>query len=85
MTASSDLADHLPSPRALTPVLRGPRRAGAEVTDLAAVRADRVAADRIRREADRTRELTALLQERPDLEGVHAHADFAVTYLHWCV
>jgi hypothetical protein len=38
-----------------------------------------------RRAAARTRDLTALLRERPDLSGVHAPADFAVEAVRWCI
>ena len=38
-----------------------------------------------RRAAARSRDLTALLRERPDLAGVHAPADFAVEAVRWCV
>jgi hypothetical protein len=37
-----------------------------------------------RRAAARTRDLSALLRERPDLAGVHAPADFAVEAVRWC-
>ena len=37
-----------------------------------------------RRAAARTRDLTALLRDRPDLAGVHAPADFAVDAVRWC-
>jgi len=37
-----------------------------------------------RRAAARTRDLTALLRQRPDLAGVHAPADFAVEAVRWC-
>ena len=57
----------------------------AEITDLEKVRADRLTAGQQRRAAARTRDLTALLRERPDLAGVHAPADFAVDALRWCV
>jgi hypothetical protein len=57
----------------------------ADVTDLDKVRADRLAAAQQRRAAARTRDLTALLRERPDLVGVHAPADFTVECLRWCV
>jgi hypothetical protein len=57
----------------------------AEITDLEKVRADRLTAAQQRRAAARTRDLTALLRERPDLAGVHAPADFAVDALRWCV
>jgi hypothetical protein len=60
-------------------------REAAEVTDLEKVRGDRLTAAAQRREAARTRDLTALLRERPDLDGVHAPADFAVDSLRWCV
>lgn len=58
---------------------------GAEVTDLDKVRADRLTTAQQRRAAAWTRDLTALLRERPDLVGVHAPADFAVEALRWCV
>ena len=58
---------------------------GADVTDLDKVRADRLTTAQQRRAAARTRDLTALLRERPDLVGVHAPADFAVEALRWCV
>ena len=41
-------------------------------------------AARQRREAARTRDLTALLQQRPDLAGVHLPADFAAEAVRWC-
>ncbi|MGZ4444298.1 MAG: hypothetical protein ACXVXC_14120 [Nocardioidaceae bacterium] len=37
------------------------------------------------RAARRTRELTDLLQARPDLVGAHAPADFAVEAFRWAV
>ena len=57
----------------------------AEVTDLELVRAVRAAAAQQRRAAARSRDLTALLRDRPDLSGVHAPADFAVDALRWCI
>jgi hypothetical protein len=60
-------------------------RGTARITDLDLVRADRQAAAQQRRAAARTRDLTALLRDRPDLAGVHAPADFAVDALRWCV
>ena len=60
-------------------------RQPARVTDLDKVRAERAAAAQQRRAAARTRDLTALLRDRPDLEGVHAPADFAVDAMRWCV
>lgn len=57
----------------------------AEVTDLETVRAVRAAAAQQRRAAARSRDLTALLRDRPDLAGVHAPADFAVDALRWCI
>jgi hypothetical protein len=36
-----------------------------------------------RRAAARTRDLTVLLRQRPDLAGVHAPADFAVDAVRW--
>jgi hypothetical protein len=47
-------------------------------------RAERLTAAQQRRAAARTRDLTALLRERPDLAGVHAPADFAVDAVRWC-
>jgi hypothetical protein len=44
----------------------------------------RLAAAAQRRAAARTRDLSALLRERPDLAGVHAPADFAVEAVRWC-
>jgi hypothetical protein len=57
----------------------------ADVTDLEKVRADRLTAAQQRRAAARSRDLTALLRDRPDLAGVHAPADFAVDSVRWCV
>jgi len=57
----------------------------ADVTDLDWVRAERAASAQQRRSAARTRDLTALLRERPDLQGVYAPADFAVDAVRWCV
>ncbi len=62
-----------------------PPRREAEVTDLEMVRAVRAAATQQRRAAARSRDLTALLRDRPDLAGVHAPADFAVDALRWCI
>jgi hypothetical protein len=45
---------------------------------------ERLAAAVQRRAAARTRDLTALLRDRPDLAGVHAPADFAVDAVRWC-
>ncbi len=72
------------SPTSRQPVLR-PRRPAAQVTDLDAVRAVRHTAAQQRRQAARTRDLTALLRDRPDLAGVHAPADLAVDAVRWCV
>lgn len=41
-------------------------------------------AARQRREAARARDLTALLQQRPDLAGVHPPADFYAEAVRWC-
>jgi hypothetical protein len=46
--------------------------------------AERLAAAAQRRAAARSRDLTALLRDRPDLAGVHAPADFAVDAVRWC-
>ena len=45
---------------------------------------ERLAAAAQRRASARTRDLTALLRDRPDLVGVHAPADFAVDAVRWC-
>ena len=42
-------------------------------------------AARQRRQAAWTRDLTALLQQRPELAGVHLPADFAAEALRWCI
>ncbi len=52
--------------------------------DAEKARSERLAAAAQRRAAARTRDLTALLRERPDLAGVHAPADFAVEAVRWC-
>jgi hypothetical protein len=39
---------------------------------------------RHRREAERGRALTDLLQRRPDLQGVHPAADLAIEAIRWC-
>lgn len=52
--------------------------------DVDKVRDERQAAAAQRRAAARSRDLTALLRERPDLAGVHAPADFAVDAVRWC-
>ena len=83
MAASTDSPRTRPT-GLLSPVRYLPRKE-AEVTDLEAVRADRVTAAQQRRAAARSRDLTALLRDRPDLTGVHAPADFAVEFLRWCV
>ena len=64
---------------------RSPWPRDAEVTDLELVRAIRAASRQERRRAARSRDLTALLRDRPDLSGVHAPAEFAVDAVHWCV
>lgn len=76
MTASAHESSSLLAP---------PPRREAQITDLDVVRATRMVAAQQRREAARTRDLTALLRERPDLAGVHAPADFAVDAARWCV
>ncbi|MDX6300120.1 MAG: hypothetical protein QOF53_1334 [Nocardioidaceae bacterium] len=60
-------------------------REDARVTDIEKVRIDRLTAAKQRRAAARTRDLSALLRDRPDLAGVHAPADFAVDAVLWCV
>ena len=57
----------------------------AEVTDLDKVRAERLVAAQQRRAAARSRDLTALLRDRPDLRGVYAPADLTVEFLSWTV
>ena len=57
----------------------------AEVTDLETVRIIRAASALERRRAARSRDLTALLRERPDLAGVHAPADLTVDAVRWSV
>jgi hypothetical protein len=47
-------------------------------------RSERLTAAQQRRAAARSRDLTALLRERPDLAGVYAPADFAVDAVRWC-
>lgn len=79
MTASIHETDHLHAPA------RAPQNRHAEVTDLDLVRAVRAASAQERRRAARSRDLTALLRDRPDLSGVHAPADFAVDSVRWCV
>ena len=61
------------------------RNREAAVTDLDTVRAVRAAAAQQRRRAARSRDLTALLRDRPDLVGVHAPADMAADAVHWCI
>jgi hypothetical protein len=61
------------------------RRQRAEVTDIELPRWKRVNRTARRRAAARSRDLTALLRERPDLAGVHAPADFAVEAVRWCI
>jgi hypothetical protein len=86
MTASTNetLRAGEPQERPDLRLLAGPGR-GAEITDLEKVRADRLTAAAPRRAAARTRNLTVLLRDRPDLVGVHAPADFAVDALRWSV
>lgn len=59
--------------------------ADATVTDLEAVRALRLTQAQQRRAAAHSRDLTALLRDRPDLTGVYAPADFAADAVRWCV
>jgi hypothetical protein len=54
------------------------------VADTDEARSERLAAAAQRRAAARTRDLGALLRERPDLAGVHAPADFTVDAVRWC-
>src|SRR3954466_13244056 len=90
MTASTN--EHATS-HTLTDIAARPRWAtvtalsvkDARLTDIEKVRMDRMTAAKQRRAAARTRDLTALLRDRPDLVGVHAPADFAVDAVRWCV
>jgi hypothetical protein len=80
MTASIHETDTIPVRHARSPMTRD-----AGVTDLDQVRATRAACAQERRRAARSRDLTALLHNRPDLTGVHAPADFAVDAVRWGV
>jgi hypothetical protein len=62
-----------------------PRAGDAEVTDIDTVRMLRAASAHQRRRAARSRDLTALLRDRPDLVGVYAPADVAADAVHWCI
>ena len=79
MTASMHETQHLATPARLH------QGRDAQVTDLERVRADRHTTAQQRRQAARSRDLTALLRDRPDLAGVHAPADFAVDAIRWSV
>jgi hypothetical protein len=85
MTASINETVEATSATRHDPGLRTRPHQDADVTDLDRVRVDRLAAARQRRAAAHTRDLTALLRERPDLVGVHPPADFTVDSLPWCV
>ena len=69
------------APTAPTVALVGQLQPVAETEE---ARSDRLAAAAQRRAAARTRDLSALLRDRPDLAGVHAPADFAVDAVRWC-
>jgi hypothetical protein len=86
MTASTDehTLQKSPAPQQWASVTALPRE-DASVTDIEKVRIDRLTAAKQRRAAARSRDLSALLRDRPDLAGVHAPADFAVDALRWCV
>ncbi len=45
---------------------------------------DETALHRERREAERARALSELLQRRPELVGVHQGADLATEAIRWC-
>ena len=45
---------------------------------------DRVEVARTKRQAARTRDLSRLLQQRPDLQGVYLPADLAIEAVRWC-
>jgi hypothetical protein len=55
------------------------------VADPRDTRAERLARLAERRRTDRARELLALQQERPDVVGAYAPADFAAHALCWTV
>lgn len=55
-----------------------------EHVDIGRIRDARAAAAAQRRATARTRDLTTLLRQRPDLAGVHDPADFAVEAVRWC-
>ena len=81
MTASIHETNDLPTP----PGRDEGQGGGAQVTDLETVRAIRHVAAQQRRQAARSRDLTALLRDRPDLVGVHPPADLAVDAVRWSV
>ncbi|MGA8211763.1 MAG: hypothetical protein WB441_07955 [Nocardioidaceae bacterium] len=78
MTATTSEARPLAAPYPSTPH-------EAVVTDLAAARGERALRAQQRRAAARSRDLTALLRDRPDLAGVHLPADLAVEAVRWGV
>jgi 16S rRNA C967 or C1407 C5-methylase (RsmB/RsmF family) len=78
-TCTTDLSAAPPAPTVALVELLHPVAADADQA-----RSDRLAAAAQRRAAARTRDLSALLRERPDLAGVHAPADFAVDAVRWC-
>jgi hypothetical protein len=79
--STSPMPDHT---RTMPPII-GSTLCTTAVTHLGAVRSDRITAERQRREAAHIRELTTLLRDRPDLDGVLAYADFTLMSLRWCV
>jgi hypothetical protein len=68
----------------MTALIDRPVAMACDVRTVELDRAERLTAAQQRRAAARTRDLTALLRERPDLAGVHAPADFAVDAVRWC-
>lgn len=73
------------------PATRGTRRtrpggdrSGRTVSGVETARSDAASVSRERRAAARVRDLTHLLQQRPELVGVHLPADLSVEAVCWC-
>jgi hypothetical protein len=81
-TAETDLDRSTPT-TATRPAARAVTLVDADY-DAEKARDERLAVAVQRRAAARTRDLTALLRERPDLTGVHPPADFTVDAVRWC-
>lgn len=62
---------------------RSPGRSHAQLHNLD--RDLQAASSQQRRRAARSRDLTALLQNRPDLVDVHAPADLVADAVRWCI